>query len=371
MYDAHGIIFAYASNARLKELIEHRTVASIPYGGRYRAIDFMLSNMVNAGIKSVGVIMRENYQSLLDHLGSGRDWDLARKLGGLKLLPPFGYAGRRNESAFYGKMEALAGVTAYLSRIPQTYVVLADGDLIANIPIEDVVEAHVQSGADITAVVTSREVSEAETATYVSFGWKNRVTDVILGRLESDGYEALGVYVMEKSLLDTLVTHCSSHNLYSFERDVLQAMCEKLNISAYVFDGYASRLQSIASYFKHNMDLLWPSVRSALFTRERPIKTKVRDEASTYYGPSAHVSNCVVADGCYIEGTVENSILFRGVRIDAGVRVQNSILLQDCRVSAGAVLNYAICDKEVLIHRGRMLMGHDSYPIAISKGSVV
>ncbi len=371
MNDMHGIIFAYSTSVRLKELTEHRAISSMPFGGRYRLIDFMLSNMVNADITDVGIIMQENYQSMLDHVGSGKDWDLSRKRGGLRLLPPFGYAGARREGFYRGEMEALAGVASYLSHIRQEYVVLADGDLVANLPLEEILGVHIRSGADITAVCSARPIEQPENATYLVPGRRNRVVDVLIGRAEEDAFEALGVYILERKLLDSFISHCVSHNVYDFKRDILQKMKDKLDITAYVFDGYAARLQSASAYFKHNMELLLPEVRSQLFLRERPIRTKVRDEASTYYGPNAHVTNSLIADGCYIEGEVENSVIFRGVRIDPGVKVQNSILMQDTRVCAGAVLNYAISDKEVLINRGRMLMGHETYPIAIAKGSIV
>ncbi len=371
MKDMHGIIFAYSSHVRLKELTEHRTASSIPFGGRYRMIDFMLSNMVNAGINDVGVIMHETYQSLLDHLGSGKDWDLSRKRGGLKLLPPFGYASARSGPGFRGRMEALYGVASYISRIKQEYVLMADGDLVANLPVEEIFDFHELSGADITCVATTKYMCESESAAYVKADADGRVVDVILGHRQEGYAESVNVYIMSKQLLENLMQHCSAHNLYSFRRDVLQQMPDKLDIRAYIYDGYCCRIDSVTSYFHHSMDLLDPAVRAQLFNRARPIKTKVRDEASTYYGPDCIIRNSVVADGCYIEGSVENCILFRGVKIEAGSTVKNSILMQDTVVHRGVELNYAITDKEVLINPGRMLMGHASYPIAISKGTTV
>ncbi len=371
MNDLHGLIFAYNTNTRLKELTEHRTVSSIPFGGRYRIIDFMLSNMVNAGVTDVGVIMRDSYQSLLDHLGSGKDWDLARKRGGLRLLPPFGLPSVHGPAFFRGQMEALACVSDYLSHIRQEYVCIANGDIVVNLPLESVLDQHLRTGADVTCVCTPHPISEPGTATYVSLGKSNIVTDVVVGRPEVNSYETLGVYIMSKKFLESVTAYCHGHNLYDFERDVLQRMRDQITIYAFPFEGYVAHLQSTAQYFKHSMDLLSPEVRSSLFLRSRPIKTKVRDETSAYYGPDSSVSNSVLADGCIVEGTVENSILFRGVRVEQGAVVKNSILLQDTMVSADAQLNYAICDKNVNIHKGRILMGHDSYPIAISKNTSV
>ena len=369
MTDLHGLIFAYNKDLRMRELIEHRTVSSIPFGGRYRVIDFMISNMVNADIHDVGVIMRESYQSLLDHLGAGKDWDLARKRGGLRLLPPFGYAGVRE--SYRGKMEALHHVGDYLQRIRQDYIVLADCDLIANLPLEEIFEYHLKNGWDITCVCSHKPVGLVESETYMVRGRRERVEDVIIGRTELGAMEYLGVGIISRKMLLSLVSHCTAHNLHNYDRDVLQGMTDKLNIGVYPFDGYAAKLQTTSGYFANSMDLLNPKVRAELFLKSRPIKTKVRDEASTYYGDGAVVKNCIVADGCQIDGSVENSVIFRGVKIGKGATVKNSIIMQDTTIGDNAVLSYAITDKDVKVTRERMLMGHANYPIAISKNSVV
>lgn len=371
MKDLHGIIFAYSSSVRLKELTENRTASSLPFGGRYRVIDFMLSNIVNAGISDVGIIMRENYQSLLDHLGSGKAWDLSRKHGGLRLLPPFGYAdSRRDTSVYRGKLEALYGVNNYISHIRQEYILLADGDVIVNLPMEEIFRKHVDSGADITCVCAPCHMGSGEDA-YFRLGKKGTVTEVLIGRPEPDTYADMGVYIISKALLENTLGYCAAHNEYDFARDVLQNMRSKLNIYAYLHTGFSARILTISDYFQQSMQLLRPEIRADLFSRTRPVKTKVRDEASAYYGPRSSVRNCVVADGSFLEGDIENSIIFRGVRVEPGAVIRNSILMQDTQVQQNANISYAITDKEVIINPGRKLMGHESYPIAISKGSVV
>ncbi len=374
MNDLHGLVFAYAAGVNLKELTERRAVSSLPFGGRYRVIDFMLSNMVNADITDVGVLMRENYQSLLDHLGSGKDFDLARKRGGLRLLPPFGYTDHEgtHNRVFSGNMAALASIGSYLSRIRQEYVVMAEASMVANLPLEDALRQHIDTGADITLLCTPQRLSTGEQASFLTLDGTGRIVDIAHSKEPpEDTMEMLSVCILSTSLLQTLVTHCAAHNLYDFERDVLQSMLGNMKIFGYVFEGFAARINTVASYFKHNMDLLRADVRASLFFKNRPIKTKVRDEASTYYGPDAQVRNCIVADGCFIEGDVENSVIFRGVRVHAGVRIHNSILMQDTKVFSGAILGYAIADKNVVVGEGRMMIGQDTYPIAIAKGSVV
>ena len=373
MNDMHGLIFAYArDDAQLKELAEHRAASALPFGGRYRVIDFMLSSMVAAGVTDVGVLMRESYQSLLDHLGSGKDWDLSRKRGGLRMLPPFSYAGKGPyEGVFLGNMAALRDVSSYLSHIRQEYVVLAGGCLVANLPLEDALRWHVNAGADITALCTPRRLGKPEHAYYLMLDDGGHVSDITRGRDMHGSAEAMGVYILSKARLESLVDYCHAQNLYDFERDVLLSMSDALKVNGYVFDGFAARMSTVESYFQHNMDMLRADVRASLFTKERPIKTKVRDDASTYYAPGARVRNCVVADGCYIEGDVENSVIFRGVRIGAGARVYNSILMQDTTVSPGAIVRYAITDKEVVISEGRMVMGYTTCPYMAGKGIVI
>ena len=264
MNKLHGIIFAYLSNPDLRELTQHRNTCSIPYGGRYRVIDFMLSNMVNAGVSDVGLIVHANYQSLLDHVGSGKDWDLSRKHGGLRILPPFGYSGRR-EGVYRGRMDALAGVRSYLQYIRQDYVELAGGDL-----------------ADITAVCTSRPMGSPKDCDYFTIGAGGRITDVLVHPPIAQGCESLEVYILSKQLLLSLVDHCAAHNIPSFSTGVLQAMAGQLKICPYVFDGYAARLQSVAGYFARSMELLNPEVRTDLFAPGRPVRTKDRSDASVW-----------------------------------------------------------------------------------------
>ncbi len=363
----HGIIFAYSKCEKLKTLVEHRVSDSIPYAARYRMIDFMISNMVNAGVTDVGIILQDKYQSMLDHIGSGKDWDLSRRHGGLRLLP----ATPKNDPsrAFRGNMEALTSIESYVQRIRQDYVVLANGSLICNMPMGDVLQEHIRSGADITCVCTPHCNMEKKT-TYMLDEKKN-ITDVINGSMLAGGYEALDVYVLSKKLLLELVMECDAHNEYSFRNAVLIGMKDRLNLHAFVFDGYAARIDSVSEYYQRSMELLDSSVRADLFMKDRPIRTKDRSDASTYYGPESQCTNSLIADGCIIEGEVRDSIIFRGVHVEKGAKVIGCILMQDTVIHVGATLKYAIADKNVTVNEYRMLMGHSNYPLAISKFSIV
>ena len=347
MNGLHGIIFSYEQEPGLRELAERRMPASIPFGGRYRVVDFMLSNLHAAGITDVGVVLHGNYQSLLDHIGNGKTWDMARKYGGLRILPPFADTRAYRSGEFRGKMEALAGVRSYLQGIRQDYVVLSDSDLIINLPLADVFAAHLESGADITAVCTANG-----------------------GFVDNATYRSLEIYILSKQLLLTLVDECSAQDKYSFRRDVLAGMTGRLKLRSYVWDGYAAQLRSVQEYYDRSMELLQGSIRAELFAAARPILAK-DDEASSYFAPGSRVKNSLVADGCTIEGSVENCILFPGVTVEKGAELRDSILFKGTRVRDGVTLRYVITDKYVEVLPGRTLMGHESYPIVISKGSIV
>ena len=371
MKGLHGLIFAYGKHPGLRELTEVRAPASVPFGGRYRMIDFMLSNMVNAGVDDVGVILHGNYQSLLDHLGTGKDWDLSRKRGGLKLLPPFAHKQKFDEGAFRGKMEALAGVQSYLENIRQDHVVLADSDTIVNLPIQDVYAAHLRSGADITAVCTSRYCGAMEDSSCFQVDGSGRVTSAVIDLKEPEGLQSLDIYIMSKELLLRLVEECRRADHYSFRAAVLRDMAGSLHIQSYVWDGYAAQIQTLAEYYGRSMELLNSSIRRELFPPERPIYTKELNVDSTYVDPDGGCINSLVADGCTVEGTVENSILFRGVSVAKGAVVKNCILMQNTRVGANARLECIITDKNVQVTEDCTLVASEHYPMAVGKNAKV
>ena len=372
MNDLHGILFAYRSDSRLGELTRPRNTCSLPFGGRYRLIDFMLSSYVNAGISDVGLIVHESYQSLLDHLGSGKDWDLSRKHGGLRILPPFGVAERGGSGEYRGNMEALAGIYTYLQNIRQEYVIMGWGDMVVNLPVAEVFQQHLDSGADITILCTQELKGAPRNTVYITQGPDGLVSDLSINPAHAaNALESLETYIISKKLLLDMVDYCAAHNIHNFSRGVLLPRLSTLKVLPYLHRGYVARFQSVADYFQHSMDLLDPAVRADLFDPDRPIRTKDQSNPSTYYGPGSKSKNSLVADGCIIEGEVENSILSRGVIVEAGAKVSNSVLMQGTIIRAGASLSYTITDKNVQVNQDRMLMGHSTYPLAISKDSIV
>ena len=369
MNGLHGIIFSYEKRNDLRELGEIRSAASIPFGGRYRAVDFALSNLVNAGVTDVGVVLHGRYQSLLDHLGTGKDWDLSRKRGGLKILPPFAFKQPWGETAFRGKMEALMGVRSYLDEIRQDYVVMMEGDLVVNLPLSDVLEQHIRSGADITAVC-GNDSFRVEGGSYFEMDETGRVTNVLYRMNNPRGRRGLEVYILSKKLLCEIVDECSARDQFSWRKE-LQTRKDSLYLHSYVWGGFAAQIRSVQEYYDRSMQLLDPAIRAELFTPERPIRAKGADKPSTYVGANGRCVNSLVADGCRIEGTVENSVLFPGVVVEEGAVVRNCVLFKEDVVRKNAQLSYIIADKDVEVLADRTLMGHATYPIVLAKGSIV
>ncbi len=366
-----GIIVCNMHDELISELTAERTLGSVPFGGRYRFIDFALSNMVNSGIRDVGVVPSIHYQSLLNHLGSGREWDLSRKIGGLSVLPPYGRSS--SAGAYHGRMEALANIRDYIGASPAKTVVLSDSDVIANIDFRPAVAGHLAAGADITLLYKKAKVSpELHTYNALFFDESGRLADLhVSPELSGEQNVYLDIAVIRKPLLDELVAESVRHNEHSFLRSVLMAKKELLNIRGFFCPGWGDKINSLADYYGANMALLRPEVRRSLFPKDRPIYTKVRDEVSAKYGLRSEVKNALVTDGCVIDGDVFDSVLFRGVRVEEGAVVRGSVLMHNTRVCAGAVLENVVADKDVVVTGGKRLSGTENKPFYIPKGETV
>ena len=372
-----GLIFSNIHNSSIPELTNIRTMASVPFGCRYRLVDFPLSNMVNSGITKIGIITHNNYQSLMDHIGTGKDWDLARRSGGIKILPPFitTYANSNGGRLYTSRLEALMGVSNFISRCTEDYTVLSDCDGICNIDLSDVIDQHIATGADLT-LVTRKGTDMADIADrskIIEADADGRVTSISSYVQGEDAEEiSTNIMVVNRMFLLNAISDAGAHGYTDFYRDILASRLSKIKVFRYLYEGIFIQVTSLESYFNNSMKLLDPAVRNGLFNAEnRPIYTKLRNSAPTRYTGDAKVVNSYVADGCVIEGTVENSILFRGVRIGQGTVVKNSILLQDTFTGNNVALNCVITDKNVVIRDGRMLSGHESMPFFIPKGGMV
>lgn len=365
---AVGVIFSNIHDDNIPELSQRRTMGSLPYGGRYRLIDFALSNLVNSGVSTVGIITKNNYQSLMDHLGSGKDWDLARKTGGLILLPPFGALD--SEGLYKSRLEALKGITGFLNRRNEDYVILCDCDGVYRMDFSDVVDYHIAKQADITLVCHNEEIN-ASGYTVVKADETGRIVDIKSSeKARCSGMFYSNVMVIGRTFLLSLINDAVVHGYKSFSEDILMKRFKSIKYFAYEFGGYHATIDSLASYYRHNMELLDKSIRDELFGA-RDIYTKVRDSAPSKYGENSLVKNSLISDGCIVEGTVENSILFRGVKVGKGTVIRNSIVMQDTVIGDYANLNCVVTDKNVVIRDRRTLSGCELQPYFLSKGANV
>ncbi len=375
---AAGLIFSNIHDQSIPEMTRRRTMASIPFGCRYRLIDFTLSNMVNSDITNVGVITHYNYQSLMDHIGNGKDWDLARRSGGIKILPPYvtAYENSAAGKLYENRLEALMGSVNFINRCGADYIVLSDCDVIMNIDLSAVIDEHVRSGAYITLVAKKVDVKNSlfdKSVDILTLSDEGRVTDIEYTMpKKGQCYVNTNLMVISRSDLQSIVSDSIAHGYKSFSQDILKKQLKKKLIRAYCFDGFCACVSSLENYFSTSMMLLEDDVRRDLFSNtDRKVYTKIRNSAPTKYDSTACVKNSMIADGCTIEGTVENCIIFRGVHIGKGTVVKNSILLQDTYVGTNARLNCVITDKNVVIKDGRNLSGYDTMPFFIGKGVMV
>ncbi len=374
-----GFIFSNIHDHTISELTRVRTLASVPFGCRYRLIDFPLSNMVNSNISNISVIANYNYHSLMNHIGSGKDWDLARRSGGVKILPPYVDSRVNNvtDTSYNTRLEALKGIGFSIAQLTCDHVVLTDCNVICNINFNEMINDHIASGADMTMAVKRMELTRAaaKEQTIVSSGKDGRITDLLLSPPNFEGIAdvSLNIIVMNRQYLQDIVLDATAHGYISLNRDIFLKNLEMRNYRIYRYDGYFACITSFEDYFAHNMELVEnKETFDSLFNiEERPVFTKVRNSAPAYYSETSNVSNSLIADGCVIEGTVENSILFRGVRVGKGAVVKNSILFQDTVIADGASVAYTTCDKNVLIRNNVTLSGHSTLPLYIDRGKMV
>lgn len=368
--DVLGVIFSNTHDELVRDLTGGRTMGSVPFGGRYRLIDFSLSNLVNAGIAQVGIITRANYQSLMDHLGSGKPWDLARKSGGLYILPPYG---SENARLYNGRIEALAGISGFLEHATEEYVVMCDADVVCNIDMADVVNAHIANAADITIAYKRGALPRGDDDIMMfDIAGDGRIRDMqVCPDVVGEYPFSLDIFVMSRTYLIKIISEARARNLTNFAREIIGRRLEDDRVFGYEVKGFTAIVDSMHAYQSANMALLNPEVMEELFPPDRPVYTKIRDEAPAKYGLTAHVNNSLIADGCKIEGSVENCIFFRAVKVGKGARLENCVIMQDTEIGENANLVHVITDKNVVIKPGRTLMGFETYPVFIGKGMSV
>lgn len=368
-----GIIFANMHDESVSELTQVRTMGSILFGGRYRLIDFPLSNMSNSGIPEVGVITKSNYQSLLDHIGSGREWDLATKNGGLHLLPPFSH----HKSGLYrGRIEALEGVLPYIQNSDAEYVVMCDCDVVTTIDFRQVIREHKKNQADITVVYAKHNFTNtgvgSRASTILEVNEEKRIISATINPdILGEANRSLNMFVIDRKILEKIVSRYAPEGFASFDKQVLQQNKANYKICGYEHKGYYEKIEDIMSYYNANMNLLNPENKQKMFNNSAPIYTKVKDSGPAKYEAGSKVSNSLIADGCIIEGEVSNSILFRGVKVGKGAIVRNCILMQNTSVGEEAELHAVVTDKNVKIGKNKLLTASTKNALFIKKNQKI
>lgn len=371
-----GIMFPNSYDALLPDLVNVRMMGSIPFASRYRLIDFLLSSMTNCGIDNVSIMANNNYHSLMDHLESGREWDLVRKTGGLHIFPPYAEKSAKPYTSWVG---GLASILGFLRSQNEKYVILTDANIVVNFDFRAMLDAHIESGADVSVAYNKQELPksfmenlENDKGFFYTLGLDgSRVNKLFINPREKGVKDlCMNIVLIERELLIDLVNDAFVHGRELFIRDVLLPQLNKLNVQAYQYNGYVSRISDLKSYFDENMRLLDDHNLDALFSTF-PVYTKIRDDTPTRYIEGSKVQNVMVADGCVIEGEVEDSIIFRGVKIAKGAKVKNCILMQGTVIESGANIEYLVADKSVVVTAGKEMKGTDTFPVYIGKHQTV
>ncbi|MGE7602866.1 glucose-1-phosphate adenylyltransferase subunit GlgD [Peribacillus sp. NPDC097675] len=368
MENVLGIINLINEKQHLKELTAHRNVASVPFGGRYRLIDFTMSNFIHADVSKVAVFPKEKYLSVMDHLGSGKEWNLDRRSGGLFILPPI-----HPDETVTGDMKQFYDHLSFFERAEADTVIISPGCHVCKLDFNEVLAYHKKEKADITVVYKDYVGKSIEKPIYhkCSVSSDGAITDISFFTIPQPGdHVCLETFIISKSLLVNLIKSCVANGEYDFLKDAVKANLHRLTVKGYHFNGDMPFIHSIESFHSSNMNFLNPSVIRTFFGDTWDVYTKIKNEAPAKYTQSSKVTNSLIANGCNIEGTVENSILFRGVKVKKGAVVKNSIIMQKGEIEEGAVVENIITDKEVIITRDKEIIGPQQ-PTVIKKAEVI
>ena len=365
-----GIIFT--NDATMGELTNKRTMASIPFGGRYRQVDFALSNLACAGVQHVGIISRHSYQSLMNHIGDGEEWGLELEEGGLEFLTPYA---QTTVGSYRGKLESLYNAMDFLEYGEEDeLVVMIDSAVLSNVDLKAIIDAHVASGKDVTVVAKAgicNGEKKIDLALKVEDG---EIKDMAVDYVAAAEYLAsMDIFVLSKKFLIKSIKYLISRDKFHMDRDLVMGGWQHglVTVNVYEFGGVAMFNESVEEYYANSMALIKKDVRADIFGGNHPVYTKVRDRVPTYYGEECEVENSLIADGCMLDGEVEDSILFREVTVAKDAEVENCIIFNNAVIGEGAELKYVILDKNVTVTPGAKLIGTKKSPIIVKRGETV
>ncbi len=365
MNNVMGVINVNGKGDLMEALTQQRCIASVPFGGKYRLIDFILSSMANSGLQNVAVFTREKYRTLMDHLGSGKDWDLNRKKDGLIIMPPHFC----DDRLLRGDLSNFYAHRDFFDRSKQETVIVAAGNIICNVNFQNAVRFHRDQKADITVFYAVAETGRGgRPRRCLALAANGRVQAVTEGEEKSAGGKVLlNIFILPKSLLIILGQEAAAAGRGELLAERVIADLHRLKVFAYPLPGYFAVIDDISLYYRHSMELLRRQTWESLFFQPGLIHTKVKDEPPTRYLVGSSINNSLIANGCTIAGSVENSILFRGVQVQRGAKIKDSIIMKSV-IGAEAWLERVILDKDVRVSAGRKVTGERGIPLVVSKG---
>ncbi|MFW6035676.1 MAG: glucose-1-phosphate adenylyltransferase subunit GlgD [Halothermotrichaceae bacterium] len=359
-----GVINLDKEHDFLNELTYFRCGAAVPFAGRYRLIDFTMVNMVHSGITELGIFTKRKYRSLLDHLHVGKQWNLDRKKGGLFILPPDWHD---PSDISVGELRHFANNMDFFERSLADYVLHCGSQNICKVNYKDVLKQHIDTGADVTLIYNPVDKLESEHSECKRLDIKsNGEVQNIHNEVDNKNIY-MDMFIINKDLLIELIQHCIAHRKDNFFKGGIMDNINDLKIYSYRYDGYHAVINSIESYYKNNMRLLNMEDYISLFMQGKPVPTKVKDEVPTRYLENADVSNSLVANGCIIDGVVENSMIFRGVKVEKGAYIKDSIVMSRAVIEEDVSLENVILDKKVSVSKGQHLSGVEEKPFVLAK----
>lgn len=361
-----GLLTANYSTSGFGTLTEKRPPACIPFGGRYRLMDFALSNMVNSRISTVGLITPYYYRSIMDHVGAGKEWGLDKKEGGLFILPGTVF-GLKEENAHLLLRDIIHN-SNYLARGDGDYILVSGCSLVYNMDYQPMIAKHELQGWPITILYRKTKHGEKHRGYYLTLDENGTVTGIQQGEEGENLF--MDCFLIDKSFLLRFMRDFRALGYMDF-MDIVRQNLDMIKVNSWRFDGYVGYTDGLEDYMRSSLDLLNPEVQQELFPADRQIRTKIHDTPPASYVPGSVVKNSMMTAGSVIEGTVENSIIFRNVRVEKGAVVRNCVLMEKCVIKAGAWLEYVVCDKNVTISPSTCITGSPEHPCVLAKDAVI
>ena len=366
-----GIINGGDNENNFGGLCRHRPVYMLPFGGRYRLVDFTISNMVNNGIKSVAIYTGKKMRSTMDHIGNGNPWDLNRRFNGLFMFPPI----LENDYGLYtGDIHQFHSTETFFKHAKEKYIFICNPDILAKVDLSDAFKTFMDTDADFTLIYKKQTDPDGD------FIRKDKMIIDEEGNLKSMGLNLgtesefnlfLEMGFVKKDIFLKLVRQSIERGDTNYLRDAMLQNVGEYKMNTYEFKGHVENISNLKNYYDANLNLLKDEIANELFHENGLVYTKSKDEPSTWYGKSSRVQNSIIANGCIIDGNVENSIIFRGVKIGKDAIIKNSIVMQKGIIENDSIIVNSILDKYTTVEAHARIAGSSTMPYVVEKNQVI